>query len=747
MSSTPPTPADELRGRIKALDPAALPEAQRADAGEMLKRQIHARLAVTNRADTEAWNQVTDKASWEAFRDERIERMRAALGPFPDLPDSLKLECTGTVDGDGFTIEKLVFEPRAGLPVTALLYVPKPARAKAPAVVICHSHHNPKEQGELQDMGMLWARAGALVLVPDLLPHGERSQNPFGGREDYFARYCTNVQLDLIEESLIGWMAWDQMRCIDVLLARKDVDPKRVILLGAVAGGGDPCAVTVALDERITGSAPFNFGGPQPETTYPLDANAAVTFNYAGTGSWETTRNLRLSARDAFLPWTIVGAAAPRPLNYAHEFAWDEANDPVWSRLQRIYGFYGADEKLSALKGWGKVTLRPPEASHCNNIGVSHREMLFPWMERCFSMPVPAEYQQRLEPEALRCLTDAAKAKRTIRLAHEIARETGAKQLATARERLASRPDNGRRERLRADWDRLLGGTSPKNGRQQQSDAHRDGNLVVERLVLETEPGIAVPALLLLPAKEGAPIAVGLAQAGKAWFLKERAGFLAELLLSGVAVCLPDLRGCGETAPGLNDDRSMRGRASGLSSTEQMLGGTLLGARLRDVRTILKHLRARTDLDASRVALWGESFAQPNAPGFADTRLKGEEAPRLAEPLGALLAVLGALFEDDVTAVLARGGLVSYAALLETPFTYVAHDANAPGALKAGDLPAVVAALGGVPMRFEGFVDGRNALASHELMKETYRDADGVMASAQYSEDAASWLARMLSGS
>ena len=33
--------------------------------------------------------------------------------------------------------------------------------------MLAHSHHNTKYEGELQDMGMTWARAGCCVLVHD----------------------------------------------------------------------------------------------------------------------------------------------------------------------------------------------------------------------------------------------------------------------------------------------------------------------------------------------------------------------------------------------------------------------------------------------------------------------------------------------------------------------------------------------------------------------------------------------------
>src|SRR5262245_64743856 len=110
------------------------------------------------------------------------------------------------------------------------------------------------------------------------------------------------------------------MSCVDALVARPGVDSKRIILLGSVAGGGDPAGVTAALDQRIACVVPFNFGGPQPENRYPLPDDAETSFNYAGGGSWESTRNLARSAADGFLPWVIVGSVAPRKLIHAHEF-------------------------------------------------------------------------------------------------------------------------------------------------------------------------------------------------------------------------------------------------------------------------------------------------------------------------------------------------------------------------------------------------------------------------------------------
>src|ERR1043166_9120211 len=107
-------------------------------------------------------------------------------------------------------------------------------------------------------MGTAWARQGCAVQVMDQLGHGERSQHPFQspgdypspfrvGRQDYYFHFNLGMQLHVVGDSLIGWLVWDLMRGVDLLLARPGIDKDRIILLGAVAGGGDPAVLTAAL--------------------------------------------------------------------------------------------------------------------------------------------------------------------------------------------------------------------------------------------------------------------------------------------------------------------------------------------------------------------------------------------------------------------------------------------------------------------------------------------------------------------
>ncbi len=681
---------EDLASRLRELDPkVGAPARNLHDEARELVRQA-------NRRETEAWRKIATREDWERYRDAKLAALRASLGAPVEPPKDLKVRVTRTIEGEGYRIENLVYESRPGLLVTANLYGPAKPAASMPGLLIIHSHHNPKTQGELQMMGITWARQGCLVLVMDQLGHGERRQHPFVNaeswkgsfrptRQDYWFRYVTGMQLHLAGESLVGWMAWDVWRGVDLLLARPGVDPERIALLGSVAGGGDPCAVAAALDPRIKAAVPFNFGGPQPETKFPLPEDAEHAFNYAGGGSWESTRNLRLSARDGFLPWAIVGAVAPRGLVYAHEFAWDQERDPVWKRFEKLYALYGVPDRLAWTKGRGSVSGRPPESTHCNNIGPEHLKGVYPAFERWFKMPVPAgEAKERHSAEDLACVT----------------REVAMRPLGGI---LADLVRGRKSSDLRADWARLLGPIEPAaDPKVATLGEGRLGEARFEKLMVGD-----IPVLVLLPGAAASgrpPLVVAAAQEGKEGFLKHRPGQLQRLLEAGVGVVLPDVRGTGENGS-LGSGRGRSTGATSLSSTELMLGRTLAGLRLADLRVVVRWARGRSDA----VALWGDSFAPANPPD-RDLAVPQDASPfpDHAEPLGGFLALFGALYEKDVKAAYAFGGLKGFASLLESPFCYVPHDTIVPGALTLGDLDDVAAALAPRPLRLEGRVDGLN---------------------------------------
>jgi hypothetical protein len=759
MAST--GPAAPASNHLVALDTRVLSESDSAAARRMVRADLRAQTRLACEREDRAWGAVKTAADWEQFRDARLAALRRSLGTSCAWADpSVKpmppvFEVTGTVPGEGFRIQNLVIAGRPNLPITANLYLPDPLpKAKMPGILICTSHHNPKTQGELLDMGMTWARTGAMVLVLDNIGYAERRQQPYGGREDYRWRYYLGMQLYTVGESLIGWIVDDLHRGIDVLLAQPGADAGRIIAIGSVAGGGDPVAVLGSLDRRIACVAPFNFGSASyVRASAPGESDWVSA---AGGGDFETTRCLRNSARDGFMPWVLVAAAAPRHVIFAKEFDWNAAPDAGFARVGRVFELYGARDKLDSLHGYGSGSMSASEASHANNVGPPHRKAMYPILERWLKMPVPQEYKKRLDYALLTCLTPEVTAKYPQRKVHEIAGETAARQLAEVRKALAALPEAERRAALRKEWTRVLGAADPvgppKVERSQKVDLANA--ITVEKVLLSAEPGIQVPMLLLrganAPVGERRPVVIGVCQDGKAAFLRRRGAEIGQLLAGGAAVCLPDVRGTGETVT--EGTRYWYGPPVETAAEALMLGETMLGLRLRDLRAVLRYLETRTDLDAKRVAVWGESFQGVNPPDYVDPPMQTKEDPELAEPLGAHLALLTALYEDSVKAVLARGGLVGFASLLDGPACHVSLDVVAPQVLEAGDLADVTAALAPRPVRIEAAVDGRNRRATAERLQAVYAPARAAYAdlpprlalSVSVSTDTAAWLADVL---
>ena len=712
-------PADrDLAKQLRALDARVivLGDVRRPPLASMLADDAETKLRVANRADRLAWADVKTRADWERFRDARLTALRKSLGALPPIPKDLKVRVTGTLNGDGYRVQNLVYETRPGLLATANLYQPVHLKPSMTGMILCHSHQSAKHTGWRQDMAMTWARAGCVVLVPDHLGHGERRQHPFGddAPHDYHHRYDLGCQLHLVGDSLMGWLVWDLMRGVDVLLAQKGVDSKRIVMISEPAGGGDVAAVTAALDSRISAVMVQNFGGPQPETTYPLPRDAEESFNYTGRGSWESTRNLRLSARDGFLPWTIVASIAPRKLIYFHEFYWDREQDPVWKRLQRVNDFYDAKDSLVGLAGKGFVVGSAPENTHWLPI---NRELLYPTLERWFAIPDPKkEYSKRLPVRDLLSLTPDVST--NAQPVHALLRQMAQNRIGAARNERFKLTPAQYRDRLREDWTRLLGDVAPCQPtiKGLPIETQTLGKMRVERIQLGTEPGTVVPVLLLTPPRaEGkrGPIVIGNAQQGKHAFLQHNAEAIAELLTAGVAVCLPDLRGIGETSPGETRDR--RSAVTQISATEWMLGQSLLGGRLRDLRSLLLYLRQRPDVDDMRIGLWGDSFAKLNPPSAKfNVPHTVAERPSPCEPLGGTLALLGALFEPGIRAVYVRRGLSDYQSVLDERFCYVPHDMIVPGLLAGGDMADLAGAIAPAALWLDGMTDGLNRLLSDD---------------------------------
>ena len=215
---------------------------------------------------------------------------------------------------------------------------------------------------------MTWARSGVAVLIPDQPGAGERVESQAFPREGYYSRYATGIQLYIAGESLMKWMVWDMMRGIDMLLERPYIDPKRIVMLGAVAGGGDPAAVTAALDSESPSrsrsiSAKRARKNITPEALDPTIRKRLIRAGDRGN----PRRNLRRSAADRVLSMADlrVGRAASISLLVRGRMAKSVEEEPIWARYNKVFQLYGKRGNIAAVNGFGPF----PGPGECTNVG------------------------------------------------------------------------------------------------------------------------------------------------------------------------------------------------------------------------------------------------------------------------------------------------------------------------------------------------------------------------------------------
>ncbi|MCW8129686.1 MAG: hypothetical protein KIS92_04800 [Planctomycetota bacterium] len=711
-------------------------ERERLRASELTAAWAGARRAKWHAAWQAEFEKIQDAAGWKTFSDKARAGLRKMLFPGTDgrAPERTPLNAAKVYEkeGQGFKVVGLIFETRPGLLEPATLFVPAEAPKageKRAALIVLPAHHTPRHSNDLYYVGENLARAGAVALLLDTVGSGECSTVARWEHKTY-QRCETGVQLALAGEEISGAIAWAVSRAADYLLEEAGADPARLGVLGGVAGGGDLAGVAAAFDERITLCVPFNFSNPRPFGGY-------YDFPRALAGSHVSGLN----------PWMVDALVAPRHLIQAQEFAWTDPCKDAYARFEKVYGWLGAPERLNFLHGG--------ENTHATHFNTMHRRPMYAILNAWWKLALPTEdkdeFKANFNAGSLECfgseqgraLVEARRAQGGALEWHAWAKQAAAERLAAAR-----KARGASKTAVREALERVCGPLAPeKIEKAEAKDAGSWRGAAVSAFWLPAEargeddaqtPGLAV--WLLQGQGDGPrPLAVGVAQAGKARFLDERAAEVERLLKAGVSVALIDLRACGETSPGAS--RSPESPAGDLASMLWMQHDSLPARQLKDLRTALAFLAKLDRVDPARVALWGEGLTEPNASAgaailFDETgfRQSGPVPMQLVEPLGGWLAVAGALFEfEDAQGAahrprvaLARGTLAAWRTVLDRRYHYLPFDALIPGLLReldAGDA-AQEAAANGVTVIAEDLRDGSNRAADPALAKAEWGVAD-----------------------
>ena len=143
--------ADELSQALRESSPRVLSDAQRQEAATMVNRDLRRRRDAANRRNRTEWKAIMNRKDWEAYRDVRLRRLRTSLGRLlatGKKSKKLNVRVTGTVKGDGFRIENVLYESRPGDWVPGNLYVPAQPRKSMPGILITHAITGPSTKAK-----------------------------------------------------------------------------------------------------------------------------------------------------------------------------------------------------------------------------------------------------------------------------------------------------------------------------------------------------------------------------------------------------------------------------------------------------------------------------------------------------------------------------------------------------------------------------------------------------------------------
>lgn len=261
----------------------------------------------------------SNKTEWEARRDTLRKEVRERLGIDKLLPlcSKEKPEYSKIRKFDGYTVQNFRLKTVNGHTVCGSIYAPT-GKGKHPLIICPNGHFSNGRYGKVQQLRLgTLARMGAICVDYDLWGWGE-SADEVGSK----AHQTSEAH---VMQALNG------IRILDWMIQRKDVDTKRIGVNGG-SGGGTQTVLLTVLDDRYTAANPVVSVSSWFDGGCPCESGMPIQL--AGGG----TCNAELAAMFAPKPMMLVSDGGD----------WTSTTPELeYPYLQRIYGFYGAKDKVS----------------------------------------------------------------------------------------------------------------------------------------------------------------------------------------------------------------------------------------------------------------------------------------------------------------------------------------------------------------------------------------------------------------
>ncbi len=509
----------------------------------------------------------TNLADWQARRAELREYLLDSLGlkPLPYtlhtrgdlLPMDVRLGAPQ--DYGDFTMQAIWIATWQYTYDYGFLYLPKTGAPPYPAVLVPNGRFtNESRDSSVQSCGIGLARKGFIALSVNGI-------------------HLENLPL---KATPLSAMVWTDMRFIDYLKGRADVDAAKIGCTGA-EGGGLQTLYLMCLDDDLDAAVPVDMACYAKEIMQSL--TTIPHYDNWVPGLLAMTDGPEMGAVFAPRPCLYISNAQ----DWTH--SWPTQGFP---EVQSIYGLYGAQDQVSNFHG------SAPTPSYER-----------PWREQMYGFFLKqfrgiTDATAALEPDSLPTLSDAQMLalrpalSGAVDIAVSLPREFGAR---------LTPPDPvlnpstlpayvaGLREQMRTQIDRPIPADFVASASFVKG-LFQDG-YDVSVIQYRTEPEIVVPAILLSQFVHPTPqrLIIFAGPSGKAQTYLQEITLCHAFLEQGCALLLPDLRYAGELAsdvPWYKDYGTHLGRCEA-------------GVDAQDLLQILKVVRADARFDGGRIVLLG----------------------------------------------------------------------------------------------------------------------------------------------
>ncbi len=595
------------------------------------------------------------KTDWLERQSLVREKLSKIIGPFPEKTP-LNAKVTGILPRDGYSIEKIIYEPIPGYYVTGALYIPEGIKEKAPAIFYACGHSVDGFRADIyQYICINLVKKGFVVFTIDPMGQGERyeywdpeKEEPRFPIPDHEHSYA-GAQCLISGYSTARYFIWDVIRGIDYLLTREEVDPDRIGMTGR-SGGGNLTAYLGALDDRILATAPECY-------------ITGYEYIYKSIGPQCAEQNLYKMISEGLDHADFIEARAPKPtmmITTTRDFFSIQGARESYAESSRMYHALGAEDKLIMV-----------EDDTVHRSTKKNREAMYAFFQKYLENPGSPEdlNVEVLSQEKLR-VTQTGQVVTSLegQSVFSLNRSEVQNQVESLE---INRADHVRHlEKLKSVAARHSGFEYPdKFGEPVFSGRYVNPEYHLEKYLLEGSGDYVIPVVLLLPADRTTNEIILILDSEGMEHAVNQDSLAHDLLAEGYSVLLADLPGIGSMGPGyLKGDSYIDSTSFNQWFAAVLAGKSNVGLRAGDIVRIAHFAKNSTHEFSGISAL--------------------ATGPLCSELLHA------ATFEQNINKICLIKPFLSYADIATTRFYEAEYiPFTVPGAIGEYDLPDLVAGL------------------------------------------------------